>query len=120
MMDTDLTKLDELLLEEDRNGYEFRPTRYAYDSAKAHLLAAEKILGDRYFSPSIEPDGCRDISLDWEVNPYYVSVYCVPKASSAENQGDAIFIGYALKCERVDYSDEKLEEALKWLLSQTQ
>ncbi|MCI0490370.1 MAG: hypothetical protein L0229_27570 [Blastocatellia bacterium] len=106
--------LNELLSLDDTDGYRFRPSRYAYQTAWWLILEAYSYLGDDFPEPSISPDGEGGISLDW-MNDKRLVRLDLPESPSRRayiyyEDGEKHGVVYTL-------SGKALTDWLKWLMN---
>jgi hypothetical protein len=98
---------------ENANGYEFRPTGYAYQHAKGYLKTEGLRPLLRVSRPELIPDGEGGIDIEWEHGNRKLALSCRGRA----NQRDFIYWREnGGQYDGDEASPELLREKLSWLL----
>jgi hypothetical protein len=71
-----LDELDELRHNQDRDGYIFRPTPYAFEHARRWMISAHSLVEQELPSPTFVPDGEGGIDIEWVAGGCEVSLSC--------------------------------------------
>jgi hypothetical protein len=107
-----MDELDSLLDNSNSGDYIFRPTLYAYRSARQWLLEAYAFMGHRFIRPSLVPDGEGGIDIEWAYKRREVLLSCRARPI----QRDYIYYQEGEQYNAKDASSEYLKDRLSWLI----
>jgi hypothetical protein len=106
-----INELDRLLTLENRDGYIFQASAYAYENAKRYIELCGAFFGGLFPQPEFVPDGEAGIDIEWANKNRRITISC--RGNNAQN--DYIYWQEGDRYDAVDITLSRLINSLNWL-----